>query len=69
MLPSDLVLIQDPEFKKYVGALFIVFHRLLTHDIMLSLDLYSKDEKRFFKDFAAVFQKLEELGTEGLYDV
>ena len=50
MLPSDLVLIEDPEFKKYV-------------------DIYAKDQKKFFSDFAEAFQKLEELGTSGLYNV
>jgi len=49
MLPSDIVLIEDGGFKKYV-------------------DLYAKDQKKFFADFAAAFQKLEELGTEGLVD-
>jgi len=47
MLPSDLVLIEDEGFKKYVTQ-------------------YAADEKLFFKDFAAAFQKLEELGTSGL---
>ena len=47
MLPSDIVLTQDPKFKKYVG-------------------IYAKDEKRFFKDFAKAFQKLEELGCVNL---
>jgi len=32
-------------------------------------DIYAKDETAFFKDFAAAFQKLEELGCTGLYDV
>jgi len=50
MLPSDIVLIQDGEFKKYV-------------------DIYAKDQKTFFSDFAAAFQKLEELGCENLFTV
>ena len=50
MLPSDLVLIEDADFKKYV-------------------ELYAKDQKKFFSDFCAAFQKLEELGTSGLYEV
>lgn len=50
MLPSDIVLIEDAEFKKYV-------------------DMYAKDQKMFFSDFAKAFQKLEELGTSNLYDV
>jgi len=44
MLPADLALIQDAEFRKYVEE-------------------YAKDEDLFFKDFAAAFQKLEELGV------
>ncbi len=50
MLPSDLTLIEDSEFKKYV-------------------EIYSKDQKRFFNDFASAFQKLEELGTSNLTSV
>jgi len=44
MLPADLALLKDAEFKKYV-------------------DLYAKDEATFFKDFAAAFSKLLELGV------
>jgi cytochrome c peroxidase len=33
------------------------------------VDVYAKDQKKFFTDFAAAFQKLEELGTNNLYDV
>jgi cytochrome c peroxidase len=44
MLPSDMALLADPEFKKYV-------------------ELYAKDETRFFKDFASAFAKLLELGV------
>jgi cytochrome c peroxidase len=44
MLPSDVALLNDKSFRKYV-------------------DLYAKDEQLFFKDFAAAFQKLEELGV------
>jgi len=47
MLPSDIALIQDEGFKKYVQA-------------------YAADQNKFFADFAAAFQKLEELGTSGL---
>lgn len=43
MLPSDVVLIADPAFKKWV-------------------EIYAKDEDRFFKDFAKAFAKLLELG-------
>jgi cytochrome c peroxidase len=44
MLPSDIALIADPEFKKWV-------------------EVYAKDEDRFFKDFASAFSKLLELGV------
>ena len=47
MLPSDIALIEDTKFKKYV-------------------DVYAKDQKKFFVDFAAAFEKLEGLGTSGL---
>ena len=50
MLPSDLALLDDASFKKYV-------------------ELYAKDEKRFFADFSQAFQKLEELGANNLYDI
>jgi catalase (peroxidase I) len=45
MLPADLALIEDPEFKKIVEE-------------------YAKDEDKFFKDFAAAFEKLSELGVK-----
>jgi cytochrome c peroxidase len=44
MLPSDIALISDPVFKKWV-------------------EIYAKDEDRFFKDFAKAFAKLLELGV------
>eukprot|EP01104_Vermistella_antarctica_P020050 TRINITY_DN82_c0_g1_i1.p1 TRINITY_DN82_c0_g1~~TRINITY_DN82_c0_g1_i1.p1 ORF type:complete len:382 (+),score=78.14 TRINITY_DN82_c0_g1_i1:37-1146(+) len=44
MLPADLALTDDADFKKYV-------------------ELYAKDEKLFFSDFAAAFAKLLELGV------
>jgi len=47
MLPSDIVLLEDENFKKYV-------------------DVYAKDQKKFFADFKAAFEKLELLGTRGL---
>ena len=47
MLPSDIALIQDKKFRKYV-------------------QMYAKDNELFRKDFAAAFQKLEELGTKNL---
>ena len=33
------------------------------------VDVYTKDEKKFFADFATAFTKLQELGTVGLVDV
>ena len=45
MLPADIALIEDPEFKKWVQA-------------------YAKDEALFFRDFAAAFGKLMELGCK-----
>jgi len=42
--PSDLALVADPEFKKWV-------------------EVYAKDENKFFKDFASAFAKLLELGV------
>ena len=33
------------------------------------VEVYAKDQKKFFADFAAAFQKLEELGTSNLSDV
>ena len=47
MLPSDIALVEDAKFKKYV-------------------DVYAKDQKKFFADFADAFEKLESLGTSGL---
>jgi cytochrome c peroxidase len=47
MLPSDIVLLEDEKFKKYV-------------------DVYAKDQKKFFADFKSAFEKLELLGTSGL---
>jgi cytochrome c peroxidase len=44
MLPSDIALIADPAFKKWV-------------------EVYAKDEDRFYKDFARAFGKLLELGV------
>ena len=46
MLPSDIFLMADPEFRKYV-------------------QIYAKDEARFYKDFAAAFGKLLSLGVPG----
>ncbi|CAK9156983.1 unnamed protein product [Ilex paraguariensis] len=42
-LPTDKVLVEDPEFRRYV-------------------ELYSKDEDAFFRDYAASHKKLSELG-------
>jgi cytochrome c peroxidase len=44
MLPSDIALIADPAFKKWV-------------------EVYAKDEDKFYKDFAKAFGKLLELGV------
>lgn len=44
MLPSDIFLIADPSFKKWV-------------------EVYAKDEDKFFKDFASAFGKLLALGV------
>lgn len=44
MLETDIALIQDDKFKKWV-------------------EIYAKDEKRFFEDFAKAFKKLQELGV------
>eukprot|EP00761_Pharyngomonas_kirbyi_P010152 gb/GECH01010170.1/.p1 GENE.gb/GECH01010170.1/~~gb/GECH01010170.1/.p1 ORF type:complete len:269 (+),score=80.40 gb/GECH01010170.1/:1-807(+) len=46
MLPSDMALREDSQFRKYV-------------------DRYAQSEETFFKDFAAAFQKLQQLGWEG----
>mmetsp|Transcript_24286 Transcript_24286/g.79225 ORF Transcript_24286/g.79225 Transcript_24286/m.79225 type:complete len:331 (+) Transcript_24286:41-1033(+) len=47
MLPTDLALIEDFHFRKWV-------------------EIYAKDEKRFFADFAKAYQKLTELGCNNL---
>ncbi|EHY52402.1 heme peroxidase [Exophiala dermatitidis] len=44
MLPTDMALIKDPSFRKYV-------------------EIYAKDNDRFFKDFSAAVCKLFELGV------
>lgn len=44
MLVSDMCLLDDPSFKKWV-------------------DVYAKDEDRFFNDFSKAFTKLTELGV------
>lgn len=45
MLPSDIALLKDKNFKKYV-------------------ELYAKDNDKFFEDFAKVYKKLLELGVK-----
>ncbi|KAG0366120.1 heme peroxidase, partial [Gamsiella multidivaricata] len=45
MLPSDMALTKDKEFKKWV-------------------EIYAKDEKKFFEDFSKACTKLFELGCE-----
>lgn len=47
MLPTDLVLIKDDKFLKYVK-------------------LYAGDQKKFFTDFSAAFNKLEGLGAANI---
>lgn len=50
---------------------------MLPSDIVLTtdksfkkyVDVYAKDEKKFFADFSSAFTKLQELGTVGLVDV
>ncbi|WVO18566.1 cytochrome c peroxidase, mitochondrial [Cryptococcus depauperatus] len=44
MLPTDMALVKDKSFKKYV-------------------DIYAKDEEKFFSDFSKAFSKLIELGV------
>ena len=44
MLPTDMALVEDKAFRKWV-------------------EIYAKDEKRFFEDFAKAFSKLLELGV------
>jgi cytochrome c peroxidase len=45
MLPADLALIEDKDFRKYI-------------------EVYAKDEKLFFDDFASAFSRLLELGVD-----
>jgi len=45
MLPSDMALIWDSEFRKWV-------------------EIYAKDEEKFYADFSKAFQKLEENGVK-----
>ncbi|KAI5299591.1 hypothetical protein KEM56_003125 [Ascosphaera pollenicola] len=45
MMPTDMALVQDKEFKKYV-------------------ELYAKDNNKFYQDFANAFVKLLELGVD-----
>lgn len=47
MLPTDMALVKDEKFKKWV-------------------EIYAKDEARFFKDFSKAYQRLNELGCTGL---
>lgn len=47
MLPTDMELIRDPKFRKWV-------------------EIYAKDQDKFFKDFADVFSRLLELGCKNL---
>jgi cytochrome c peroxidase len=45
MLPTDIALIQDKSFRRWV-------------------ELYARDQERFFSDFTKVFEKLIELGIQ-----
>jgi len=45
MLPSDMAMIWDKEFRKWV-------------------EIYAKDEEKWFTDFSAAFKKLEENGVK-----
>ncbi len=82
MLPSDLVLIQDAGFKKYVDVYAKVRRGVLStsylawkppHETIsarpVTLHHYTQDKAAFYKDFAAAFQTLEELGTSNLRSV
>lgn len=53
MLPSDLVLIQDENFRPFVEE----------------YAKGKKGKAKFFEDFSTAFTKLEELGTTNLYEV
>jgi cytochrome c peroxidase len=50
MLPADLAILSDPEFRKYV-------------------DIYAKDEKVFFDDFASAFSKVDKLSSTPFFDI
>jgi cytochrome c peroxidase len=57
------------QFKDPSGTLMMLPSDLvLVQDAKLKpyVELYAKDKKLFYKDFAAAFQKLEELGTKNL---
>jgi cytochrome c peroxidase len=45
MLPADMAMAKDKEFRKWV-------------------EIYAKDQQRFFDDFAKVAEKLFELGCK-----
>ena len=47
LLPADIALIEDADFKKWV-------------------DVYAKDEKKFFADFTKAYAKLTENGCKNL---
>ena len=85
MLPSDLVLTQDAEFKKFVEAyakdkkarawVGVRRARAVRHVACVRFCVCADDvgvcrfvfaPQLFYSDFAAAFQKLEELGTSGL---
>lgn len=76
MLPTDMALIADDSFRKYVEIyayvpflpipLFLpIFLPSQPVDLLFStVHVNSDDRERFFSDFAAVFGKLLELGVE-----
>ena len=73
MLPADMVLVRDPEFRKHaevrparpaagtLGRLATVIDDV---DLIgLMCQVYAKDEAKFAADFAKAFRKLQDLGV------
>jgi hypothetical protein len=61
---SALKMILDPSGKLMMLPSDLVL--IQDEAFKVYVDLYAKDQKIFFKDFAIAFQKLEELGCENL---
>ena len=61
---SALKMILDPSGKLMMLPSDLVL--IQDEAFKVYVDLYAKDQKVFFKDFAIAFQKLEELGCENL---